>query len=233
MNTGFQLYQLQEIDSSIDTAKKRMIEIDQLVVKKEEINQYQKKLSQSEAEFKQKKIIIDQLSNEIELKRIKKNQSESSLYAGSIINPKELQDLQLEISSLGQSINKMEDELLEKMIDLEEVQGHYKELQGSLQLLQSEFDTRKSMLLGEKAELEDAIKKLSLKRVPIISQINKDELNIYDLLRSKKNGIAVAKLQDDSCSSCGSFLTASQCQQARSAIQLFFCPSCGRIVYGS
>lgn len=233
MNTGFQLYQLQEIDSSIDSSQKRIMEIDRTLEKDDEVIELQNKLIFAESKLKQKKILCDQISLEIESKKIKKNQSESSLYAGTINNPKELQDLQMEIASLGQAISKIEDDLLEKLFDLEEAEAIVNELKEKMTQLQSSFASKKSLLLGERSELENTIKNLNSKKTPIISQIEAAVLTLYNRLRQSKNGVAVAKLQDNSCSSCGYSLTASQCQQARSASQLFFCPSCGRIVYGS
>ncbi|MFN2235225.1 MAG: C4-type zinc ribbon domain-containing protein [Anaerolineales bacterium] len=44
-------------------------------------------------------------------------------------------------------------------------------------------------------------------------------------------GVAVAKVEDRACKACGSTLTASLNQAARSPSQIVFCDSCGRILY--
>ncbi|MGZ9220523.1 MAG: C4-type zinc ribbon domain-containing protein [Anaerolineales bacterium] len=38
-------------------------------------------------------------------------------------------------------------------------------------------------------------------------------------------------MSDGSCAACGTTLTPSQQQIARSTSQLIYCPSCGRILY--
>ncbi len=233
MNTGFQLFQLQQIDSAIAEAQKRVLEIEDSISDQNELDLVRQKLALLEDELKIKQDQYDQLNHEIQSKKNKKSQSESMLYAGKIQNPKELQDLQLEINFLSQAINGMEDDLFEKLIDLEKAQGLIDLDKEKLAELQTNWKTRNAQLAGEKTELERLITNYLSKREPIITQLPDEDLAIYEQLRKNKNGVAVGKLQDESCSSCGSSLTASHCQQARSANTLFFCPSCGRIVYGS
>jgi hypothetical protein len=233
MNTGFQLNQLQQLDSAIADSSARIKEIERLIQNQGEVEKITQSIIQLESDLKQKQTNYDLLNHEIQSKKNKKSQSESSLYAGKIQNPKELQDLQLETSSLSQAIVKMEDELLEKMIELDEAQEEMKESQILLAKTKKEQDARNSKLIGEMKELERAVENNLLKKEPIISQIPENDLTLYQRLLKSKNGVAVGKLQDDSCSSCGASLTASQCQQARSPGSLFFCPNCGRIVYGS
>jgi len=233
MNTGFQLFQLQQIDSAIANSHARISEIEYLIQDQGETEKLLKRIAEMESDLRQKKTDYDLLSHEIQSKKNKKSQSESTLYAGKIQNPKELQDLQLEISSLSQAITKMEDELLEKMIDLDESQEEVQKIHNLLAETKMEQNARNSKLLGEKKELERAVINFSLKKEPIVQKIPENDLALYHRLLKSKNGVAVGKLLDNSCSSCGASLTASQCQQARSPGNLFFCPNCGRIVYGS
>jgi len=127
----------------------------------------------------------------------------------------------------------MEDELLQKLIDLENSEAKTKLAEEKLKRTLSDFETKKARLIGEKNQLKNMIKVQQEKRKSIIGQIEPDIYTIYEGIRSAKNGIAVAQLIDDACSACGAFLTASQRQQVRSPSKLFYCPSCGRIIYGS
>jgi len=233
MNTGFKLFQLQEIDSAIDKAQKRIQEIQSLVENNKSILAAQSKVEKQEKLFFKEKNMFDELNDEIQTRKNKKAQSESSLYGGGISNPKELQDLQKEITYLSTSISEMEDQLLQKLIQLEKVDEDLSEERKNLKNLLSEFETNKSLLLGEKNQLENLIKSQNEQRQSIIDQIDIQSQEIYRSIRASKSGYAVAKLEDDTCSACGNSLTASQRQQARSPGTLFFCPSCGRIIYGS
>ena len=232
MITGFQLFQLQEIDTAIDIANRRIKEIEIILADESLISQAKELVEQHEENLQKQKTLFNSIDNDLQSKKIKKAQSESSLYGGSISNSKELQDLQKEIASLSAYIAKSEDELMAKYVELENVEKELVEVKENLHTKLSEFESQKSLLNGEKNNLAHSIQNLLGKRESVITPIETAILESYESLRRSKNGIAVARLQDDSCSSCGASLTANQCQQARSQVKLFNCPSCGRFLYG-
>ena len=232
MITGFQLFQLQEIDTAIDLANRRIKEIEKILADENPIKQAKELVEKLEANLNAQKTIFNSIDNDIQSKKIKKAQSESSLYGGTISNSKELQDLQKEIASLSAYIAKSEDELMAKYDELENAEKVLAEAKENLHTKLSEFESQKSLLNGEKNNLAHSIQNLHGKRESVIAPIETAILGNYETLRRSKNGVAVARLQDDSCSSCGASLTANQCQQARSQVKLFNCPSCGRFLYG-
>lgn len=233
MNISFQLYQLQQIDSQIDAAFKRTEEIGQAITANQSVGKSREEYKQSEKNYVKEKIRFEQLNDEIQAKKIKKSQSESNLYGGTVKNPKELQDLQQEISSLTNIISRLEDDLLEALIKLENIEQEMEASKEKLTETLSNFETEKALLNGEKSKLEKEMENLQVKRESLVANIDQTFLKMYQSLRKSRHGTAVVQLQDDSCSGCGSFLTPSQRQRARSANEIFYCPSCHRIVYGS
>ena len=233
MNTGFQLFQLQEIDSATEKAQKRIDEIIHLIENDKTTAVARINVENREKLFIKVKNEFDELNSEIQSRKNKKAQSESSLYSGTISNPKELQDLQKEIGYLTTTIAEKEDQLFQKMIVLEKAETDFDEAKLQLKTVLSEFETRKSLLAGEMNQLDSSIKSQQNQRLSIITQLDQQALMTYQTLKKSKNGIAVARLEDDTCSACGTSLTASQRQQSRSPGTLLFCPSCGRIIYGS
>jgi predicted nucleic acid-binding Zn-ribbon protein len=233
MNLGFQLFQLQNIDTELDLAQKRVEEIQAAIQSDKKVDQAKRRVETVETELRQIKSDFQAVDYETEQKKVKKSQSEANLYSGRIQNPKELQDLQAEIASLAKMLSELESRSLEQLEKLEKAEEQAAALKEDLKKVLTEFETGKSRLLAEKDNLENSIRNLSAKRASQETQLPEEQKNIYERLRTAKHGLAIAQLQDSSCSACGSSLTASQCQQARSSSQLFYCPSCGRIVYGS
>jgi predicted nucleic acid-binding Zn-ribbon protein len=233
MNVGFQLFQLQSIDSEMDHAQNRIAEIVDAIQSDQVVAAARKKVENAELELRKIKSDFETIDYEIEQKKVKKSQSEANLYSGRIQNPKELQDIQAEIASLNKAVSDLEDQLLKQLMQMEDAEGKLADLDNTLKEALTNFETTKSRLIAEKDNLESAVKSLSAKRNSQQAQISADSLQVYEHLRQSKHGLAIAELQDSCCSACGSSLTASQCQQARSGSQLFTCPSCGRIVYGS
>jgi predicted nucleic acid-binding Zn-ribbon protein len=233
MNLGFQLFQLQKIDTELDHAQKRVEEIQSAIQADKNVETARKRVETMEAELRKIKSQFEAIDYETGQKKVKKSQSEANLYSGRIQNPKELQDLQAEIASLNKMLIDLESKSLEQLEKLEKAEEQTAAFNEALKKALTEFETNKSRLLAEKSNLENDIKHLSAKRASQESQITPDQRNAYEHLRKIKHGLAIAQVQDNSCSACGSSLTPSQCQQARSGSQLFYCPTCGRIVYGS
>jgi hypothetical protein len=233
MNIGFQLFQLQEIDTELLNAMHRIDEIDNSIKNDASISNAQDDLKNAKKQLMVDTNEFNSISDEIKNKKNKITQSEVNLYNGSIKNPKELQDLQMEISSLKKAINKLEDVLLEVMIRVDQSEKDLENKKEGFDLANSIFASQSSILKGEKNNLLEKIDGLTSKRSTMIAQINQDNLNRYEALRKVKYGLAITNLQDNSCGACGANLTASQKQEARSASKLFICPSCGRIIYGS
>ena len=233
MNIGFQLYQLQEMDTDLDNSQRRINEIDNLIKNDTKTINAQDNLYKAKTKLTTDNNEFNAISNDIQIKKSKISKSESSLYNGSVTNPKELQDLQMEISSIKKSIEKLEEALLEVMIHVDQSEKHLEIQKEILKNAKSNFATLVSLLNGEKNTLLEKIKGLNSKKITMIAQISEDNLNQYETLRNLKNGLAVTKLQENTCGACGSGLTASQRQEARSATNLFICPSCLRIIYGS
>lgn len=227
------MFQLQEIDTAIDKANRRIKEIETSLVDDIHVKQAKVFVETCEAKYLHQKTFFNSINDDLQSKKIKKTQSESSLYSGIIVNPKELQDLQKEIASLTSYISRSEEELLSKLYDLEKAEKELLDAKENLHHKISEFESQKAILLGEKNQLIHLIGNQNGKRESVTMQFESSIMDTYNSLRKTKNGIAVARLQDDSCSSCGSSLTASHCQQVRSQAKLFYCPSCGRILYGS
>jgi len=233
MNIGFQLYQLQEIDTDLDNSQLRINEIDGLIKNDTNIINAQNNLEKVKNQLLVDNNEFNTISDEIQNKKIKISQSEANLYNGSVKNPKELQDLQLEISTIKKTIRKLEDVLLEVLIRLDQSEKKLEIQKKNLNIANSSFATQSSLLQGEKNTLLEKIQGLNSKKRIMITQIDRSNQNRYETLRKLKSGLAIAKLQDDACGACGAGLTAGQRQEARSASKLFICPSCGRVIYGS
>ena len=233
MNLSFQLFQLQKIDTELDHAQKRVEEIQSAIQADKNVEIAKKRVESMEADLRKIKSEFEATDYETGQKKVKKSQSEANLYSGRIQNPKELQDLQAEIASLNKMLVDLEAKSLEQLEKLDKTEEKTAALREELKKALTEFETNKSRLIAEMSNFENDIKNLSAKRTSQEAQLTSDQKSAYEHLRKIKHGLAIAQLQDNSCSACGSSLTASQCQQARSGSQLFYCPTCGRIVYGS
>jgi predicted nucleic acid-binding Zn-ribbon protein len=88
-------------------------------------------------------------------------------------------------------------------------------------------------LTAETEILNKDLERYFSERRAVIKDLADQAIQAYEQLRKQRRGIAVTTISDSSCAACGTTLTASQQQSARSTSQLFHCPSCGRILYAN
>ncbi|MBA4384243.1 MAG: hypothetical protein C0410_05875 [Anaerolinea sp.] len=230
-NPSFHLFQLQKIDSRIDALIKRLNEIDRMRNDNSFRMEIDKSLASINATYSEQKKNYDVIEEKVHAKRLKIEQSESSLYGGLVKNPKELQDLQTEIKLLKQSLATLEDDQLQQLVDMETTEAQLNKIEYSLKEFDAKLAVELSAFFTEEAEKKLEKEKLLQERKAVLDQVNPEFLSTYQVLRKSKNGIAVAAIEEGSCQVCGSTLTPSDCQTAKSPSHMATCSSCGRILY--
>jgi predicted nucleic acid-binding Zn-ribbon protein len=99
----------------------------------------------------------------------------------------------------------------------------YSDIEGSWKREQAD-------LLREKAEIETEIASLQARREKQASTIDGPSMRLYQLLRDRHAGRAVAPLERGMCQGCRITLPMSLLQKARSGTGLVQCVSCERIL---
>lgn len=231
MNQVLHLSKLQKTDLSLDQIDKRLHEIEQIIAGDVTIQGAEKKLGATKILYETARNALKQADERVTNQRIKIETNESSLYAGKIQNPKELQDLQNDINSLKKYLITLEDHLLEAMLASEEFQGQLDLAEKALVEAQAQFAQRQAGLIGEKSTLEQQKTRLLAERTACLSQIESGSLAIYERLRTQKRGVALSLIEDGACKSCGAMLRPAELQEAHSPDRLVYCNSCGRIIY--
>lgn len=232
MSYSFHLFQLQKLDSQIDQGSARIREIKARMDADRRVQDAQDQLDANLAALEQAQNSLTKIERDAAAKQTKLEQSESTLYGGKVKVPKELQDLQHEVASIKKSIASLEDQQLDAMVQVETAQVANEDARRHLIQVQGEFASDNAILTGESGMLSTLGERLQVERKAIVNQIDATTLEEYERLRKTKRGVAVASISDNCCSACGTQLTAADRQSARSPLQMFHCPSCGRFIYG-
>lgn len=217
----------------MDQAQSRLKAIRQILENDAELRSATEKLATAEETFKNIERLLNASEQEVEKQRLKIQQTEASLYGGLVHNPKELQDLQKDVASLKRHLETLEERELEAMVAAEAAEKELQAARDTLAAIQTKLGTQFRDLTQESESINKDIEKLSSERSAVMQDIASQMVNIYDQLRKQRRGVAVATVSDGSCAACGTTLTASQQQNARSSAQLFYCPSCGRVLYAN
>ena len=233
MSAALGLYRLQQVDSQIDQIQARLKAIQQTLENDVELRASNERFVSAQGKHRDAERALKLTEAEVEKQRIKIEQTESSLYGGKVHNPKELQDLQKDVASLKRHIQTLEERELEAMIAGEAAEKDLQAAEIDLERIQSSLREQNKDLTRESETLQRNLERLHSERQAVVTDIASQTLNVYDQLRQQKRGIAIVAITDNSCEACGTTLTPSQQQSARSTSQLFHCPTCGRILYAN
>lgn len=233
MSAALGLYRLQQVDSQIDQIQARLRTIQQTLENDAELLAARDQLATAESNHQDAERALKVSEAEVEKQRRKIEQAESSLYGGKVHNPKELQDLQMDVASLKRHLQTLEERELDAMLLMEETEKALQAAKAHLERVQAGVSEQNRNLANESETLRRDLERLGSERLAVVTDIAGQALNVYDQLRKQKRGLAIATIADSSCEACGTTLTASQQQNARSTSQLFHCPTCGRILYAN
>lgn len=231
MSAALGLYRLQQVDSKIDGIQARRQWIRETLQNDVKLQAATQASVAADNKSKDAARALKQTETEVEKQRIKIEQTESSLYSGRVQNPKELQDLQKDIASLKKHLETLEERELEAMLVAETAEHELQSAKTDLERIQTNVNEQNRDLSKENEALEKDLEQLEHERQAILSGLAAPAIATYDQIRKQRRGIAVTIISDSACAACGTTLTLSLQQSARSANQLFTCPTCGRILY--
>ena len=224
-----QLFHLQELDTEIeqktqslnqkksqlgnrdvlDTVQRR------LVIERQRLDEIKHRHRDSEAE------VTDLLTKIAEI--------EGQLYGGKINNPKELEGLQHEVSTMKARSEDLENTTLEIIDRFEEAENIVSQSTDELKKLETEWQNEQKQLSEEILQLDGNLAELHKQREELAAQLDKSALTLYERIRQQKKP-AVAKVEQGICRVCRISLSVSALQKARGG-QPIQCGSCGRIMY--
>jgi predicted nucleic acid-binding Zn-ribbon protein len=233
MSASLGLYRLQLVDSRMDEIRVRLEEIHQTLENDEEMRSAKKQASATEAALTLAGHALKQAEAEVNKQKLKIEQSESNLYSGNVKNPKELQDLQNEVAALKRHLETLEDRQLEAMLDEETADQANQAALNILEQVKARLANQNQALTAEQTDLNKELEKLESERQATLSPLDTSLLAVYDDLRQQKRGVAIVAVSEGACAACGTTLTPSQMQSARSTSQLYNCPTCGRILFAN
>ncbi|OAI44492.1 hypothetical protein AYO38_02200 [bacterium SCGC AG-212-C10] len=222
---------LQGLDDEAAALRAALSDVEQRLRGDEDLDAARRELAEAEsrlAEFQREQRRCDAA---IADHNAKIGPDEKRLYDGSIKNPKELASLQHEIEYLRAARGKHEDELLEIMARLEVADRERTRLRTLVAQMEKRWEVRQQELRLETVRLGDAIGRADQKRNAHKPAIPPRSLQLYEDLRRKKGGLAVARLQAGNCTGCRVQVPDAVRKKVFSPAQLAQCPQCERILY--
>jgi predicted nucleic acid-binding Zn-ribbon protein len=135
-----------------------------------------------------------------------------------------------EIESLRVAKNKLEEQMIEIMEDLEKSEAKVKVLQKEVVSIEGETGERITTLSRELDELKQAVMSREADRKALAEAMDPQMLRVYERIRQSKGGIAVVSIANNRCNGCINPLPPQLILEVGKKTRLHFCEHCGRIL---
>ncbi|MDX6207074.1 MAG: uncharacterized protein QOF39_3131 [Frankiales bacterium] len=172
------------------------------------------------------------IETDVELVQTRAKRDQQRLDSGAVSSPKELENLQHEIASLGRRQGDLEDQVLEVMEKREEVQGRLAALSAQRdELLAQQTAAAERQSVAFAAIDADALKSTA-ERAALSASIPEDLLALYEKVRASSGGTGAAALYRGACQGCRLSLSGQDLATVRDAPsdEVMRCEECRRIL---
>ncbi|MBI2765044.1 MAG: hypothetical protein HYX53_03940 [Chloroflexi bacterium] len=230
MSQVLELLSLQSVDDEAAALRAALADVERRLHDNEELDESRRELVAVRAKAELSRREQRRLEGEVEQLSDRIATDEKRLYEGSIRLPKELANLQHEVDLLKGARAKLEDELIEVLDTGEGISREVRGAENRVRLLEARWQQVQQDLRHESLRLNDAIGRADAKRDIQKSKINPRALQVYDEVRRRKGGMAVARIVGGSCTGCRVAIPDSLRRKAFSATELARCPNCERIL---
>ena len=169
---------------------------------------------------------------DVEQVKARRVRDQQRLDSGAVRNPKDLERLQHELTSLGRRISELEDAELEVMERLETAQDALTDVRARVQRVAAQGRELTVTRDRVAAEVQAEVEAVTAERAEAVVGLPGDLLALYDQLRAQKGGVGAAQLRARRCEGCS--LQLDSAELATIAVQrsddVVRCEECGRIL---
>jgi len=136
-----------------------------------------------------------------------------------------------EIEGEEGKVRAIEDEILEKMLEAEEIQQHIQEATARLESEKARVAAEVARLESERKADDDERIRLQALRNQIQDGLSESTRNLYQRVRQARHGLAVAEVREGLCMACNVLLRPQVYNDVRTNEVLLTCENCGRIIH--
>ena len=226
------LLEIQAIDLEIMRAKKKRIELPQRI----QVMRLRKKRSEIQEKLDQ----VCELQNAADKEMTAIEDEDRSLAekqerSQELINEagSDFRKVESHTKDMAAAAKRREDlaeqrvEVEAKLAKIKDVRG---QLEGAIAASEAEEARLRAEFEGEDGELAEQIRANTARRDELVAGINSELVQLYEKTASKTGGVAIGKLDGDTCGVCRSGIEGGHLIALRNQAPLGACPTCKRLL---
>ncbi len=139
--------------------------------------------------------------------------------------------VQKEIAYAQNEVKALEEKVLERMLEADELNAELKRAEAALAAEQKSVDADRRAMAAEHADLNALRDRISSERAAIVAAMDRDVLATFELVARRRHGVAVAEARDGICTICHVRLRPQVFNNVRRNSEIIQCETCQRILY--
>ena len=136
-----------------------------------------------------------------------------------------------EIEGEEGNIRKIEDQILEKMIEAEDIQKHVQEAAARLEGEKARVAAEIKRLQDERQKDLGERERQQARRKEVAALLSESVLALYERIRTNRSGVAVVEVRDGLCTACNVRLRPQVYNEVRRNDVVLTCENCSRILH--
>ena len=224
------LITLQRLDSAAEAARRRLADEPEhekaLDVRLETARQHVAVAKEALAESQTARLALE--------KDVALHQGRLSKFRDQVAAVKtnvEYQAMQKEIGFAQGEVKAIEDRVLERMLEADDLTAAVKRTEAELAAEQKAVDADRRSTAAEHVELEAAVERMAAERAALVASLDKPILALFEAVARKRNGIAVAEARGGVCTICHVRLRPQVLNSVRRNDSIMQCDHCNRILF--
>jgi len=195
---------------------------EEIQTKRADIALFRAEWSEKDKQRQEKEQLLQEESKKATEKRMRMNR---------IKNIKELQALQREIDQIKLGNSQLEEELIKLLEEAESYASALRAKEEELKQLEAAWREKQGEIEAQVAGIERAVAEASALRQAIATRLNRELIERYELIFSRRGGMAVVTVSDGICQGCYMNIPPQLWNEIIKSEKLILCPSCHRILY--
>ncbi len=215
---------IRELQREIATLPKHLAEIERT------LESHRRKLEADRAALAANQRERKNLDGEIQEQERKLSKLRDQMMGAKITN-EQYRAFQKEIEFCQKEIRRAEDRILSLMEESEPLEQNVKAAEAALVGEKVKVEEEQQLVRARTAEDERLLQDLRGERTTAVGGVSATVYTVYERIRAKRRGLAVAEAVDGRCSACHMALRPQFYQELRGGQQVMCCESCGRILF--
>lgn len=208
---------------------------DSLAVVTSRVDDLRSQLGASESELE--RLTLEEKESETARRRLERELAEGEarirnkrMRQNLVRNEKELQALGHEVESLKETNQRLEADLLVQMEGADPRAARIKELASLIETGRAALRAAELEIAGQAEELKAAIGRKRGEREKLCAAVSPALLRRYEMIFSRRAGMAVAEARMGTCQGCRMRLPPQLYNEIQKFQEIHFCPNCQRIL---